>query len=177
MQRYPEAAIHTQELVGGTTLPYAVDLEASYKLQTTKEGQLTSTPTGSSGQLPTASLWWKAIRWVLPWVLPSALAGTMHIPTKTNSSLDAVLGGIRPADKLDLNLFFQALAGGSEWEGDFDELSFPSASPALADSLARLWHPDEQHLAVGATARYQIISDHAGYRWREIRSQSQNRHT
>lgn len=156
---YPEAAIHTQELVGGTTLPYAVDLEASYKLQTTKEGAAHE----HTHRIIRATA--NRLFVVEGYPLGVTLGAAQRFgrddayPYQNKLSLDAVLGGIRPADKLDLNLFFQALAGGSEWEGDFDELSFPSASQALADSLARLWHPDEQHLAVGATARYQIISD------------------
>ncbi len=157
-QQYADAEIHTQEFTGGVVLPYEIDLDASYKLQTTVDAgadhshmifRASANRLFSLRQYPLDVTLGLANRY-----------GSLDAEKNVNKAyLNAVLSGIRPVEKLDLTLFAQGLSGGSNWEGDFDEESFPSARQELKDQLALVWDKDEQHFAVGGAANYRIIPE------------------
>ena len=157
-QGYNDAQINTQELIGGTTLPYDVELDASYKLQTTEDG-------GSEHAHRIIRAAANRAFDVYNYPLAVTFGVAQRYGKEDDDSfinkyfLDANLAGIKPIENLDLNVFFQALENGSTWEGDFDEKSFGTAEPALFDQLARVWNKDERHLAIGTNAAYQIIDD------------------
>lgn len=157
-QDFRGAAIKTQELIGGTTLPYNVDLDASYKLQTTTDG----TDNHEHRIIrAAANRGFNVYNYPLDVTLGAAQRrGYDDLDTFINKYyLNANLSGLKPIEKMAMNVFFQGLANGNTWEGDFDELSFPSAKPALAADLARVWNKDEAHLALGTAVSYNIIDD------------------
>lgn len=157
-QGYNNAQINTQELIGGTTLPYDVELDASYKLQTTDDGsehthriiRAAANRAFDVYNYPLAVTFGAAQRYG---------KDDEDAPFINKYFLDANLSGIKLLENLDLDVFFQALENGSTWEGDFDEKSFATADAALFDQLARVWNKDERHLALGTNAFYQIIDD------------------
>jgi hypothetical protein len=156
-QKYSNAAISTQELLAGTTLPYDIELDGSYKLQTTTDD------VEHTHRIIRAEA--NRLFNVYNYPLDLTVGAAQRYGEEDDDSyvnkylLEANLFGFKPVEKMDLNVFFQGLAGGKAWEGDFDEKSFPTAVPALEADLARVWNKDEQHLILGSAARYNIIDD------------------